>query len=120
MDLTENKVCLACGYDELTPVLDLNDQPLANFYKNSKDEPEASYPLNINRCNVCCHVQLSHTVNPDLIYKNYLYVSGTTKTYVDYMDWYADFVCERFNMFPQSVLDIGCNDGSQQIGRAHV
>jgi 2-polyprenyl-3-methyl-5-hydroxy-6-metoxy-1,4-benzoquinol methylase len=29
------------------------------------------------------------------------------------MDWYADFVCERFNMFPQSVLDIGCNDGSQ-------
>ena len=113
MDLTENKVCLACGYDELTPVLDLNDQPLANSYKNSKDEPEASYPLNINRCNVCCHVQLSHTVNPDLIYKNYLYVSGTTKTYVDYMDWYADFVCERFNMFPQSVLDIGCNDGSQ-------
>ena len=49
MDLTENKVCLACGYDELTPVLDLNDQPLANSYKNSKDEPEASYPLNINR-----------------------------------------------------------------------
>jgi SAM-dependent methyltransferase len=40
-------------------------------------------------------------------------VSGTTKTYVDYMDWYADFVCERFNVFPQSVLGIGCNDGSQ-------
>jgi SAM-dependent methyltransferase len=113
MDLTEIKECLACGHDELTLVLNLNDQPLANSYKKIKDEPEASYPLEIHRCNVCCHVQLSHIVNPDLIYKNYLYVSGTTKTYVDYMDWYADFVCERFNVFPQSVLDIGCNDGSQ-------
>ena len=113
MDLTEIKECLACGHDHLLPVLDLNDQPLANSYKKTKDEPEASYPLKINRCNVCCHVQLSHIVNPDLIYKNYLYVSGTTKTYVDYMAWYADFVCEQFNVYPQSVLDIGCNDGSQ-------
>ena len=113
MDLTEIKECLACGNVDLIPVLDLNDQPLANSYKKSKDEPEASYPLKINRCEQCYHVQLTHVVNPDLIYKNYLYVSGTTKTYVDYMDWYADFVCEQFNVFPQSVLDIGCNDGSQ-------
>jgi len=113
MNLTEIKECLACGNVDLIPVLDLNDQPLANSYKKSKDEPEASYPLKINRCEQCYHVQLTHVVNPDLIYKNYLYVSGTTKTYVDYMDWYADFVCEQFNVFPQSVLDIGCNDGSQ-------
>ena len=113
MDLTEIKKCLACDSVDLIPVLDLNDQPLANSYKKSKDEPEASYPLKINRCEQCYHVQLTHAVNPDLIYKNYLYVSGTTKTYVDYMDWYADFVCEQFNVFPQSVLDIGCNDGSQ-------
>ena len=113
MDLTEIKKCLACGSVDLIPVLDLNDQPLANSYKKSKDEPEASYPLKINRCEHCYHVQLTHVVNPDLIYKNYLYVSGTTKTYVDYMSWYADFVCEQFNVFPQSVLDIGCNDGSQ-------
>ena len=113
MDLTEIKKCLACDSVDLIPVLDLNDQPLANSYKKSKDEPETSYPLKINRCEHCYHVQLTHVVNPDLIYKNYLYVSGTTKTYVDYMGWYADFVCEQFNVFPQSVLDIGCNDGSQ-------
>ena len=113
MDLTENKVCLACGFDELFPVLDLNDQPLANSYKKSKGEEETYYPLRINRCKECYHVQLSHTVNPNLIYKNYLYVSGTTKTYVDYMDWYADFCIERLRFKPKSVLDIGCNDGSQ-------
>ena len=113
MDLTEIKQCLACGGDHLLPVLDLNDQPLANSYKKNKDDKEEYYPLKINRCTFCYHVQLSHAVNPDLIYKNYLYVSGTTKTYVEYMDWYADFVIERYGYKPHSVLDIGCNDGSQ-------
>lgn len=113
MNLTENKECLACGHEHLTPVLDLNDQPLANSYKKSEYEVEVSYPLKINRCNNCYHVQLSHAVDPDLIYKNYLYVSGTTKTYVDYMEWYADFCIETFGDKVDSVLDIGCNDGSQ-------
>ena len=65
MDLTEIKKCLACGSVDLIPVLDLNDQPLANSYKKSKDEPETSYPLKINRCEHCYHVQLTHVVNPD-------------------------------------------------------
>ena len=113
MNLTEIKECLACGCDHLVPVLDLNDQPLANSYKKTKLDVEISYPLKINRCSYCYHVQLSHAVNPDLIYKNYLYVSGTTKTYVEYMEWYADFCIETFGHNPRSVLDIGCNDGSQ-------
>ena len=111
--LQEIKNCLACDHDELKLVLDLNNQPLANSYKNSKDAVEDSFPLAIKVCQNCHHVQLTHIVNPDLIYKNYLYVSGTTKTYVDYMDWYAKFCIEKLGHVPSSVLDIGCNDGSQ-------
>ena len=81
MNLTEIKKCLACDSDNLLPVLDLNNQPLANSYKKSKDEYEDYFPLKINRCTTCFHVQLTHAVNPDLIYKNYLYVSGTIFTY---------------------------------------
>ena len=112
-NLQEIKKCLACDHDNLKMVLDLNNQPLANSYKNSKDAVEDSFPLAIKVCQVCHHVQLTHIVNPDLIYKNYLYVSGTTKTYVDYMDWYAQFCIEKLGHTPSSVLDIGCNDGSQ-------
>jgi len=112
-NLQEIKKCLACDHDNLKMVLDLNNQPLANSYKNSKDAVEDSFPLAIKVCQVCHHVQLTHIVNPDLIYKNYLYVSGTTKTYVDYMDWYAKFCIEKLGHTPSSVLDIGCNDGSQ-------
>jgi 2-polyprenyl-3-methyl-5-hydroxy-6-metoxy-1,4-benzoquinol methylase len=58
-------------------------------------------------------------VNPEVIYQHYLYVSGTSKTYTDYMSWYADFVREMVVTYnndklgPYRVLDIGCNDGSQ-------
>jgi 2-polyprenyl-3-methyl-5-hydroxy-6-metoxy-1,4-benzoquinol methylase len=98
-------------------MLDLHEQPLANAFKNFAAETETAYPLAVNMCANCHHLQLTHTVNPDLIYKHYLYVSGTSQTYLHYMHWYAKFVQETFEThtrrLPSSVLDIGCNDGSQ-------
>lgn len=106
--------CLACGGSWLVPTLDLGTQPLANNFKPSDTQPEPSYPLAINRCTNCNHLQLTDAVNPALIYTHYLYVSGTSGTYVEYMDWYARFVREQFERWPNGgVLDIGCNDGSQ-------
>jgi 2-polyprenyl-3-methyl-5-hydroxy-6-metoxy-1,4-benzoquinol methylase len=108
--------CLACGHEHLEPLMDLNDQPLANDFlplSHFDTEPEVKYPLAVNLCPECKHVQLTHVVDPAIIYKHYLYVSGTSKAYNDYMAWYAQFVREQFTQWPTSVLDIGCNDGSQ-------
>jgi 2-polyprenyl-3-methyl-5-hydroxy-6-metoxy-1,4-benzoquinol methylase len=106
--------CLACGGVHLDPTLDLGLQPLANNFRASADtEGELKFPLAINRCTDCNHLQLTHAVDPEIIYKNYLYVSGTSQTYLDYMTWYAKFVREHFAHWPTRVLDIGCNDGSQ-------
>jgi SAM-dependent methyltransferase len=113
MKCEEIKQCIACGHDKLTPVLNLGDQPLANSFKKTKDEKEDKFPLAINRCNKCHHVQLTHKVNPDLLFKNYLYVSGTAKTQLDYFEWFANLTLEEFGGTPTTVLDIGCNDGSQ-------
>lgn len=104
--------CIACGSTDLIPVLDLNSQPLANDYKTTKEEPQAEYPLAINRCRHCYHVQLTHQVNPELMFKDYAYVSGTAKTQLEYFDWFVDKIVSRYGSTPQSVLDIGCNDGS--------
>jgi 2-polyprenyl-3-methyl-5-hydroxy-6-metoxy-1,4-benzoquinol methylase len=111
--------CLACGGLWLVPTLDLNQQPLANnFRKETSLKEEQKYPLAINRCSDCDHLQLTHAVDPKLIYTHYLYVSGTSGTYLEYMKWYARFVYETLGTYtnklgPYSVLDIGCNDGSQ-------
>lgn len=103
--------CLCCDSKNLVLALDLNKQPLANSYLKNANEEEASYPLSINYCMECTHVQLTHAVNPDLLFKNYLYVSGTTKTLLDYFDWFVDFTAQFTN--GKKVLDIACNDGSQ-------
>ena len=104
--------CIACGSSDLVPVLDLNSQPLANAYKNNQNDPEAQYPLAINRCNHCYHVQLTHQVNPELMFKDYAYVSGTAKTSLQYFDWLVKVVTSQYGRTPKTVLDIGCNDGS--------
>ena len=116
----EKKDCICCGKSNLSLVLDLNNQPLANSY-HKEDEILEEYPLGLNLCDDCYHLQLTHIVNPDLLFKEYLYVSGTTQTLRDYFEWFSNFVIEyidgcRWNWKKekiQSVLDIACNDGSQ-------
>ncbi len=103
--------CLCCDGTNLKSVLDLNKQPLANSYLQEKHEKEESFPLGINFCVDCTHIQLTHAVNPDLLFKNYLYVSGTTKTLRDYFDWFVGLT-EKYGT-GKTVLDIACNDGTQ-------
>jgi 2-polyprenyl-3-methyl-5-hydroxy-6-metoxy-1,4-benzoquinol methylase len=104
--------CLCCGSERLKLVLDLNEQPLANSFKKTAEEDEPTFPLRLNICEDCTHLQLSHAVNPDLLFKNYLYVSGTSQTLRDYFDWFAK---ETLTYAPdaKTILDIACNDGSQ-------
>jgi len=105
--------CLACSSTDLQLALDLTNQPLANSNLVDPNSQEDHYPLAVNLCQHCCHLQLTDVVNPAVIYKNYDYVSGTSKTYVEYMAWFAKFAREYVTQWPVSVLDIGCNDGSQ-------
>ena len=105
--------CLCCDSSDMSLLLDLNNQPLANSYHDNNEEMD-EYPLGVNICNNCYHIQLTHVVNPDLLFKDYLYVSGTTKTLHDNMKWFVDYVLETTIWGKgNSVLDIACNDGTQ-------
>lgn len=110
-DYKKLEKCLCCGCKDLEIALDLGNQPLANSYLKNKDEVENCYPLAVNFCYNCTHIQLTHSVNPDLLFKNYLYVSGTTKTLKDYFNWFVGFTQNYTD--GKKVLDIACNDGSQ-------
>ena len=112
LELTYLGSCLACGSMNLDLALDLGQQPLANNFKAAPKDNEY-YPLAVNRCTRCHHLQLTHVVDPAVIYKDYAYVSGTSQTYLDYMIWFAKWAKEYSNCLTGSVLDIGCNDGSQ-------
>lgn len=110
--ILELKKCLACDSDDLISTLNLGSQPLANNFLPEPNLNEA-YPLAVNRCGNCYHLQLTHVVDPAIIYRDYAYVSGTSQTYLDYMFWFAKWTREYSNNWRGFVLDIGCNDGSQ-------
>lgn len=113
LDCTELQQCLCCDSHKLVKILDLNSQPLANSYVKDKDSVEEYFPLALNYCTSCTHLQLTHAVNPDLLFKHYLYVSGTTKTLRDYFDYFVKVTEKYFEKKQLTVLDIACNDGSQ-------
>jgi len=110
------KRCVVCDNRDIKQVLDLGTQPLANSFLD-KPGKENKYPLRVNACDYCKHLQLSHAVDPKLMYDTYLYRSGTTDTYKEYMKRFAKLSVTRYynmyNKVPNSVLDIGCNDGTQ-------
>ena len=115
MAFTKLKNCLACNSKNLRQVLDLNLQPLANSYLKNKYSKEKKYPLKVNACLNCNHLQLSIAVNPKKIYQNYDYVSGTTDTYKKFMKKFYRFCVQnnKKKFLYKNILDIGCNDGSQ-------
>jgi hypothetical protein len=81
---------------------------LANSYKKGPDDPEETFPLGVAVCPGCRHLQLTHFVEPDKLFKNYLYVSGTTADYKAYLSELARGIAQD----AKNILDIGCNDGS--------
>ena len=103
--------CVCCDGDNVNLLLDLNKQPLANSYHDNTKRLK-KYPLGVNLCQDCYHIQLTDVVDPDLLFKNYLYVSGTTQTLRDNFKWFADYVIENSSVC-NHVLDIACNDGTQ-------
>ena len=107
--------CLCCNNTDLELVFDLGNQPLANSFKATAEEVENYYPLAVQVCKTCWHMQLTDAVDPAIIFKNYLYVSGTSRTMIEYFEWFSRFAVEYLPNSPHdgAVLEIGCNDGSQ-------
>jgi nucleoside-diphosphate-sugar epimerase/ubiquinone/menaquinone biosynthesis C-methylase UbiE len=103
--------CLCCNNPHLFVILDLENQPLANSFHKPEEGLE-DYELKLMGCDSCWHTQLSIAVDPDILFKNYIYVSGTSKMLKEYFDWFADQY-SKFTREGGRVLDIACNDGSQ-------
>lgn len=105
--------CRVCGSAGLSKVIDLGMQPLANAFLTEEEIPEEKlFPLTLCRCRDCTHVQLRETVDPELMFRNYVYVSSTSPTFVSHFEKFAEDMVARLGLGPGSlVVDIGSNDG---------
>lgn len=106
--------CRICGSDKLSKYLDLGRTPLANSYLKEEEllQPEFKEELAIQLCTECGLSQLTRVVNPDLMFKNYLYVSSTTQTFREHCMEMAKTTVEISSAnLNDLVLDIASNDG---------
>ena len=106
--------CRLCGSTDLVEVFSFGETPLANAYRAPGDftTPEIFAPLVVQACWVCKLVQLRDVVNPEILFSNYLYVSGTSPVFVAHFADYAKTVTKKFSLSKDSlVVDIGSNDG---------
>lgn len=103
--------CRSCGGNNLKKILSLGQSPLANNLIND-GETAKKFPLEIKWCSDCSNVQLSYVVPPEEMFKNYLYVSSTSKSFRDHFDCAAKKYVEMFSLNKSSlVVDLGSNDG---------
>lgn len=113
--------CRSCLQKELTPILDLGEQPWCNdFRPDIKDEPAGTrakrYPLRMVQCDNCELLQLDFTVPKRVMFAEHDYVSGTTRTLYKHFSDLAKENIEQFGLQPDDlIVDIGGNDGTQML-----
>jgi hypothetical protein len=115
-NLLVNGTCVICGGTHLQSALDLGSQPLANAFVSEPDLAlqQPQYRLHLVSCPRCLHVQLSTTVDRSLLFKHYLYASGTSRTAINYFKWFAQKVAKESRRPTAGVvIEIAHNDGSQ-------
>src|SRR5258705_9897564 len=111
MKYKKKTYCRCCKQKNLLLYLNLGKQPLANSYHKGEKLP--NIPLEVMLCKNCFHNQLSVVVDPDSMFRNYLYVSGTTDTFKNHTKQLAKDAVARIKSKKIHVLDIACNDGTQ-------
>jgi SAM-dependent methyltransferase len=104
--------CRLCGGQLSDPIIDLGSTPLANEFV-TEPEPQDIFPLQICVCQVCQHYQLNVSVSPERLFRNYLFVAGTSSVNVEHFRQYAVKMVEDFQLGSASrVLDVASNDGT--------
>lgn len=105
--------CRLCD-GEIQDILDLGNTPPANNFLKVEElnQQENEYPLVLVQCNKCHCTQLKHTVDPTILFSNYLYESSTSQSFIKHFESYVDQIWEKCQSEPgDKVLELGCNDG---------
>lgn len=106
--------CKFCGSKDMDIILDFGKQPLANgLLKKAEIGKENKYPLTLCFCKKCGLAQLNYAVDPEELFTNYYWVTGTSESAKNYAKQFKD---DAIKCKPISdngyVLEIASNDGT--------
>lgn len=107
----EKARCRGCANPEVRPFFDLGEQPLAGGFLTAEQVPsEKRYPLVVSVCEFCGLVQIVTPVDPEVLFEEYSFATGTIAGLVRHFDDYAQWISDVIH--PSSVIEFGCNDGT--------
>lgn len=109
------RTCRLCDDDQLEMVLSITPTPPANAFvpADRLGQIQDRYPLDVYLCQCCGHVQLLDVLNPEVLFRDYVYVSSTSPVFVEHFKRYAEDVFTVANLAREAlVVEIGSNDGT--------
>ena len=117
--------CRSCSGTALENILSLGQMPLANSYLRPEDvaKPEPAYPLDLVRCTDCQLVQITCTVPPEVLFREYLYLSSYSSTTLQHAARLVERqIAERGLGSESLAVEVASNDGYllQNYLRANV
>jgi hypothetical protein len=106
--------CRSCGHTDLQTILSLGRTPLANalLRADQLDEPEETFPLDLAFCPQCTLVQITETVSPEKLFREYFYLSSFSDTMLRHAADIAAKMIDAQGLGPASrVIEVASNDG---------
>lgn len=106
--------CRSCGAGGLEMVLSLGRTPLANSLLTTEQlaQPQETYPLDLVFCPACTLVQITETVPPEKLFREYLYFSSFSDTMLAHAQTLAERMTKSRGLDGQRlVVEIASNDG---------
>ena len=107
--------CRSCGNEHLVPVLDLGQMPLADRFLTEEglNQPEPMYPLEAVLCETCGLVQITETVDPEVLFADrYPYYSSVSDALLKHSRENVSELIEARGLGEDSlVVELASNDG---------
>lgn len=106
--------CRSCNEAGLLPVLSLGNIPLANALLRPEQvgSTEESYPLDLVFCPSCTLLQITETISPEKLFREYMYFSSFSETVLENAHGLSQRLIIRCNLNKNSqVIEVASNDG---------
>ena len=110
--VTNIRKCRISG-GKLINVFHLGKQPLANSFIKKYNSKESKFDLSTSYCSKSFLFQLNQTVNKNLLFDKYLWVSGTGEITIKYADLFCKRIINKVDLdYDDLILEIASNDGT--------
>lgn len=112
---TRRQACRLCNSNQVKLVLPINASPIADAFvaETQLSQAQPLIPLDLYQCQSCGHVQNLDIVNPELLFRDYIFTTASSAGLVEHFRSYASDVIREFGITSNElVVEIGSNDGT--------